>query len=185
MGAAAPLPAHVPIVLSHALPIVDTATGALYSAMLAIGRAQQINPNAAQTASFQYFHAVQQYESGNIAGARRSALEALSTAGQAQVEPIAPAALPAPALVPAPAQLPGLAGGLYGADAPAIDADAFLALARGVIDDCAARHDRRLAAARQQLAAAERDFAARDWQATRGTAKAAIDACAKAQPPSP
>ena len=66
-----------------------------------------------------------------------------------------------------------------------VDADSFLALARGMLDDCAARHDRRLAAAQAHYAAAERDFAAQNWEATRLDAKAAIDACAKPRPAQP
>ena len=180
-----PAAATVPIVLPHPPPITNATSSILFNAMLAIARAQQIDPQAAQTASFQYVQAVQQYRTGNISGANAGALRALSTASQAQVQINAPAPLPPPALVPATAPasgLGGLAGGLYGAGAPAIDADSFLALARGIIDDCAARHDRRLAGAKQHYAQAERDFSAHDWQATRIDAKAAIDACAKPQP---
>jgi hypothetical protein len=177
-----PASAPVPILLPQAPPITSSTGSTLYSAMLAIARAQQINPQAAQTASFQYVQAVQQFRSGNAAAANISALQALSTAAQAQVQSSPPGPLATPPLVPAPAQVPGLAGGLYGGDAPVIDADSFLALARGTIDDCAARRDRRLAAAQQHYAQAQQDFARGNWQATRVDAKAAIDACAKPQP---
>jgi hypothetical protein len=180
-------PAHAaavwaPIVLPKAPPPLTSTGSTLFAAALAIARAQQISPQAAQTASFSYVKAVQQYRSGNFAGADASALRALSTASQAQVPVAVPAPLPNPALAPATPQKPGLAGGSYGADAAAIDADSFLALARGTLDDCAARHDRRLAGAQTRYARAEQDFAQRNWQATRADAKAAIDACAKAQP---
>jgi hypothetical protein len=181
----APAPAHpgagsVPIVLPHApLPLSGTSS-TLFAAQLAIARAQAIDPHAAQTAAFAYTTAVQQFRSGNFAAARISALQALSTASQAQVRLSQPAPPPLPAIAPATApQKPGLGGGLYGADAPAIDADSFLALARGTLDSCAARHDHRLAAAQAEFARAEQDFAQRNWQATRVDAKAAIDACAK------
>lgn len=172
--------APVPIVLPHAPPAVDPISGTLFDALLAIERARAVDPQAAQNAAFSYVAAVQQYRSGNFAAARISALQALSIAGATQV-PVAPGA---PLLTPSsapfvPPQAPGTAGGLYGADAPAIDAASFLALARGTLDDCAARHDPRLSAVRGKLAQAERDFAARDWEATRRAAKAAIDACAK------
>jgi hypothetical protein len=172
----------VPIVLPRALPITDAASSTLFSAMLAIARARQIDPQAAQTASFQYTQAVQQYRSGNVRGARLSALQALSTADSAQVRPVAPAPISSAAAGAAPVQVPGLAGGLYGADAPVVDAAAFLALARGIIDDCAARRDRRLADAQQHYARAQQDFSQHNWQATRIDAKATIDACAKPQP---
>jgi len=172
----------VPMVLPQAPPPLGGTSSTLFAAQLAIARAQAIDPHAAQTAAFAYTKAVQQYRSGNFAGANVSALQALSTASQAQVRPSDPAPLPTPALFPTPgAQLPGSGGGLYGGDAPAIDADSFLALARGTLDACAARHDRRLAAAQADYARAEQDFALRNWQATRVDAKAAIDACAKVQ----
>lgn len=174
--------APVPVTLPHPPPITNAAGGALFDAMLAISRAQQTNPQAAQTASFQYVKAIQQYRSGNLGAARTSALEALSTASQPQPGSVAPAPSPAAARVPAPAQIPGTRGGLYGADAPAIDADSFLALARGTIDQCAVRHDTSLPAAQRHYAQAARAFAARNWETTRIEAKAAIDGCAKAQP---
>jgi hypothetical protein len=169
----------VPIVLPHPPPVTDVVTSTFATALLAITRAQQIDPAAAQTASFQYVAALQQYRSGNVAAARITALEALSTASQAQVRATTPAVAPTPGLVSAAPQLPGLAGGPYGGDAPAIDAASFLALARGIIDDCAARHDHRVSTARAHYAQAQNDFDLRDWEATRTDAKAAIDACAK------
>ncbi len=172
--------APVPIVLPAPPPVSNQTSSALFDAMLAVSRAQLTNPQAAQTASFQYFTAVQQYRSGDFRAARRSALEALSTASQPALGADAHAP-PAPILPPGATQLPGTQGGLYGADAPAIDADTFLALARGTIDDCAARHDRRLAQAQARYAEAVRAFAARNWETTRIAAKAAIDACAKPQ----
>ena len=173
--------APIPIILPAPPPAVNHQTSStLFDAMLAISRAQQNNPQAAQTAAFQYFTAVQQYRSGNFNAAQRSALEALSTASQPApgIDPHAP---PAPILPPGATQLPGTQGGLYGADAAAIDADTFLALARRTIDECAARHDRRLGQAQLQYADAARAFAARNWEQTRRAAKAAIDACAKSQ----
>jgi hypothetical protein len=187
--AAVPPPAHVatarvgvPLVLPPPPPVTNAATGTLSTALLAIAQAQAVDPAAAQTASFQYLAAIEEYRAGNPVAARISALAALSTASQAQVRRVAPAPLPTPAIASAPAQLPGTEGGLYGADAPAIDAGAFIALARGIISDCAARHDRRLATAQAAYARAERDIATLDYEATRRDARAAIDACA--QPPS-
>ncbi len=174
-------PAPIPIVLPPPPAVVDSTSNAFSSAWLAIAQAQQMNPQAAQTASFAYVHAVQQYRSGNFAGARESALQALSIASGAQVRAIVPEPLPTAALVSVPAQVPGLAGGLYGADAAAIDAGSFIALARGILDDCAARHDRRLAGAQTHFAQAQADYAAGNFNATRTDAKAAIDACAKPQ----
>jgi hypothetical protein len=178
-----PAPVVIPIVLPPPPRTTSQAGSTLISALLSIANAQRIDPRAAQTASFQYVQAVQQYRSGNFAAAKISALAALSTAAQAQVENNVPAPVPPnPALVSGAGQLPGLAGGLYGGDAPAIDADAFLALARGTIDDCAARRDRRLGAAESHYDRAKQDFSRRDWEAARIDAKAAIDACAKPQP---
>jgi hypothetical protein len=129
-----PAPVHpaavsIPIVLPIAPPPLGGTSSTLFAARLAIARAQQIDPQAAQTAAFAYVKAVQQYRSGNISGANISALQALSAASQAQVQVSAPAQLPTPAFVPAVPQTPGLAGGLYGGDSAAIDADSFIALA--------------------------------------------------------
>ena len=134
----APPPAPVPIVLPAPPPSTNLTGSALWSARLAIARAQLIDPQAAQTAAFQYVQAVQQFRSGDATAAHISALAALATAGGAQVLSIGAAAQAVQPLVSAPAQLPGLAGGLYGADAAAIDADSFLALdAKAAIDACA------------------------------------------------
>lgn len=180
---AAPAAQHVtvPIVLPPAPSPIDATTNVLADARLAIARAQAIDPAAAQTASFEYVAAVEQYRGGNAAAAGISALQALATAGAAQIASVTPDVPAAPGLTSTPAQRPGTAGGLSGADAPAIDADAFIALARGTLSACAARHDRRLGAAQADLSRAQRDFAARDWQATRTDAKSAIDACATPQ----
>jgi hypothetical protein len=170
---AAPVPIGLP-----PPPVASALNDTFLSALLAIGQAQQIDVQAAQAASFQYVQAVQQYRSGNAAEARRSALQALATARAAQIRPLTPA-VPTPVIAAAPPQQPGTAGGLYGGDAPAIDADSFLALARGMIADCGTRDAHRSADAKAHLARAEADFAARNWAATRRDAKAAIDTCAK------
>jgi hypothetical protein len=147
---------------------------ALLSALLAIAQAQRVDPGAAQTAAFAYRSALSQYGAGDRAAADRSLLRAISIASQAQVAPVAE-----PAPQPSTGPTAGGAGvALYGAAAGEVDADSFLALARGTTADCIARHDRRAGTARAALARAERDFAATDWQATRVDAKAAIDACA-------
>ena len=175
--------APVPIALPHPPPVTNQTSSALFDAMLAISRAQLTNPQAAQNASFQYVKAIEQYRSGNASGARTSALRALSDASQPAAPGVVASPSPPAALAPAPAQVLGTQGGLYGADAPAIDADSFLALARGTIDECAARHDKNLGAAQRHYALAARAFAARNWESTRVEAKAAIDACAKPLPP--
>jgi hypothetical protein len=176
----------VPVSLPPPPAVTNQTSSMLFDANLAISRAQQANPQAAQSASFQYVKAVQQYRSGDTLSARATAVQALSAASQAAIPAAASAAAVPPALLaPAPAQVPGTQGGLYGADAPAIDADSFLALARGIIADCAARHDRNLAAAQRYYAQAAREFAARAWQGTRIDAKTAIDLCAQPQPAKP
>jgi len=172
----------VPIALPTPPPSTSALGSTFASALLAISEAEQIDPQAAQNASFAYVQAAQQYRAGNFTAARVTLLSAFATASAAQVRVLAPTPLPTPALVSTPPQLPGTAGGLYGGDAPAIDAASFIALARGTIDDCTARHDRRLSTAQSHFAAAQADFAARNWEATRADAKAAIDACRDIQP---
>lgn len=156
-------------------PVTNQTTSLIFDAMLAISRAQQQNPQAAQTASFAYAKALERLRAGDISAADANALDAWSQALRT--------AVPAPLPVPSPPLLaprePSI--GLYGADAPAIDADAFLALTRGQLARCAARKAPQLPQAQAHYAAALKDFAARNYQGTRLESRAAIDACAQPQ----
>jgi hypothetical protein len=59
-----------------------------------------------------------------------------------------------------------------------IDADAFVAQARGAVANCVAAHAPNTAQAQEQLAAAERSAKAANFTAARAAAKAAVDLCA-------
>lgn len=171
-----PSPIVAPLILPKSVPVTNQTSSLMFNAMLAISRAQLTNPAAAQTAAFAYTKALEQYRRGDLSGASASALNASSTAGMY--------AVPAPQIVPQPQLiLPSVSRqALYGANAPAIDADAFLALTRGQLMDCAARKSPQLAKAEDKYTLAVRDFAAANYEAVRRDSKAAIDLCAQPQP---
>ncbi|GAC1408830.1 MAG: hypothetical protein NVSMB64_17430 [Candidatus Velthaea sp.] len=164
-------PIVTPILIPPAPPIANATSSRIFDAALAIGRAQLTDPQAAQNASFAYAMALARYRAGDLGGADVQAVYAIIQAQQsAEVRP-GPVPMPPFASPRAPRT------SLYGADAPAIDADAFLALTRNQLNECAARKSPALSESKVYYAQAQRDFAARNWQAVRIEAKAAIDAC--------
>jgi hypothetical protein len=68
-----------------------------------------------------------------------------------------------------------------GASVAALDANAFVAQARGALMACQARSSPNTGAATQRLAAAERDAKAGRYQDVRVEARAVVDLCAAAQ----
>jgi len=166
-------PLVAPLLLAATPPNANSSL--LLATLLAISRAQQTNPQAALNASFAYAKSLERYRVGDINAANASALDALATANanaQSVVQP-----LPAPAYAP-----PALSRTeLYGASAPAIDAEAFLALTRNQLTECAARKSPELHQAQAHYRQAEAANAAHAWQAVRRDSKAAIDACAAAR----
>ena len=64
-------------------PFIDQQTHAiLFDSMLAIARANVVNPSAAATASLSYQAAIQRLQMGDISGARHDAAYALGQAGR-------------------------------------------------------------------------------------------------------
>jgi hypothetical protein len=178
-AACAPSSAQVkPVPLAPSvLPAPPAGTSAtevhLFDAMMAIVRAQQSNPQAAQTASFAYVKALQQYHIGDLTGADASAVRALGIASAAAVIPLAVAPVQ-PMTLGTPPRAPL---SLAGASPASIDADAFLALARSELATCPAGAR---AAASADYARAATAFTASNFEATRRAAKAVIDRCASA-----
>lgn len=164
------------VTLPLAAPPAGPNAGAIVDAMLAISRAAQSNPTGAQAASFSYAKAIERYRVGDIGAAQREALFAISQTTQ---QPFPTAVAPAISIltVPAPTmRLPLIAS------PAAIDADAFLALARGAVARCAERGDPHTASATARLAAAANANAAGRFQTVRSEARAAIDDCALISP---
>src|SRR5471032_2901986 len=89
-----PSPVVPPLIVQKSPPVTNQTSSLMFNAMLAISRAQLTNPAAAQTATFAYTKALEQYRRGDLSGANASALGALSTAGMY--------AVPAPQIVPQP-----------------------------------------------------------------------------------
>jgi hypothetical protein len=169
-----PPPPHPILVLPHPPPPTNQTNILINSANLAITQAAQSNPAAAQAAQYSYFQAIQKLNANDPAGAREAAVQALATLAQGAANP-APIQTVAPFTSNGPAPLHGP---LFGVNAPSIDAEAFLALARGSLRACADAHDRALPDAQAKYDLAEKAAQTGNISAVRANAKAAIDICA-------
>jgi hypothetical protein len=148
----------------------------LFNAMMSVARAAATNPQAATTAALNYSVALQRYGAGDLNGAQSSAIRAMIEANTPQTTTI-------PTIAPlVPGEHPRI--DTYPADSLAeIDADAFVARARGVVAACTTQH---LPAARRAavlLADAQTDDAAGRWFNAKVDAASAIDLCATSARP--
>ena len=149
----------------------------ILDAMLATARAASVNPAAAQSASLNTNAAIQRYNMGDVNGARSAAIQALIEANRMPQTNI-------PVLqstIPQTSYLQTQPFPIAGGSVAAIDANAFVAQARGALTACQSRSSPNTAAASQRLAAAERDEKAGRYQDVRTEARAAVDLCAGAQ----
>jgi hypothetical protein len=154
-----------------------TTTNLILDAMLATARAASINPSAAQSASLHTSAALQRYNMGDINGARSAAIQALIEAGR-----LPPTSIPIlQSTIPQTSALRLGPFPIAGGSVAALDADAFVAQARGAVAACRARNSPSSSAAAQRLAAAERDVGAGRYQNVRVEAREAVDLCAAAQ----
>ena len=149
----------------------------ILDAMLATARAASINPSAAQSASLNTSAAIQRYNTGDINGARFAAIAALIEANRLPQTTIAPLR----STIDRTGSLQTQPFPIAGASVAALDANAFVAQARGAVTACRSRGSPNVVAATQRLAAAERDLNAGRYQDVRGEARAATDLCAAAQ----
>ncbi len=131
--------------------------------MSAAARAAATNPTAAQTANLEANAAIERYRMHDFAGARSAALQALIDANQ----PAAPALRPLQPIAPrsayAPAHSPYVQTGappLNLAGIAEVDADGFIAQARGSLQACRQEHSPNTGAATAQLVSAARDYQA-------------------------
>jgi hypothetical protein len=188
LGGSASAQVHplVPAPLPQPPPRVTPTSQLLVNTNRAILRAQTVNPNLAQSAAFGYVRALQQYRAGDTAGANASAIEALSLASRAQLAPVA-----APGVRPfTPDEvLPETILERSGPNAPQLDANQFLAVARGALMACRDRHDNvDLALAQNAYDQAQQAYRTGNYETTRFEAQAAIGACGVSQigtPPAP
>ena len=107
---------------------------------------------------------------------RAQAIQALIEANRPQFAPIPIIA----STIPATSALQTAPFPLAGASIAQIDADAFVAQARGAVAACRAVRSPNAAAAAENLAAAERDYRAGRYLNVRAEARAAVDLCAGA-----
>jgi hypothetical protein len=144
----------------------------IFDAMLAIARATTTNPAAAQTATFSYNAAIQQYNIHDYARARLSALAAISAAG-------APA-LPVPAIVAAQAApYPTFYPSPSVVSADEADAENYVALARRALAQCGAPGSVP-AALQQQYKNAADALVAKKYAAAEGASRSVIQQCSAA-----
>ena len=149
----------------------------ILDAMLATARAASVNPGAAQSASLNTSVAIQRYNAGDVNGARSAAIQALIEANRLPQTTIAVLQ----STIPQTSYLQTQAFPIAGASVAAIDANAFVAQARGALAACQSRNASNTAVASQRLMAAERDAKAGRYQDVRAEARAAVDLCAAAQ----
>jgi hypothetical protein len=146
-------------------------------AMMATARAAAINPAAAQAASLNASAAIQRYNMGDLPGARAAAIQAMIEASRTP-----PTANPIlRSTIPQTSYLQTQPFPIAGGSVAAIDANAFIAQARGAVAACASRNSANTAAATQQLAAAQREVQAGHYLAVVTDARAAVDLCAASQ----
>ena len=146
-------------------------------AMLASARAASVNPSAAASASLNSSAAIQRYNMGDMNGARAAAIQALIEANRLPQTsiPVLRSTIPqTSALQTQPFLIPG-------GSVAAIDANAFVAQARGADAACAQRNSPNAATATQHLNAAIGAEKAGRYQNVGVEARAAVDLCAAAQ----
>jgi hypothetical protein len=169
---AAPLSAQTATLPLPAPPVAtNAAASAIFDAMLAISRAVNANPAAAQAASFPYAAAIGRYQAGDLAGAQRDALQAWSLAGQTPFPPASPAPLQ-PANPATRVTIPPLL------DPPQADAEAFLAVTRRALATCAVTEKTQRAQLQTRYENAVHEYGAGRYNDVRADARAVIDACA-------
>jgi hypothetical protein len=150
----------------------------LFNAMLATAQAAASNPTAAQAARVNYEAAAAQFRQHNDAAARVSAMQAIAAAGAApQASPIQPMKPYVAPNIPQSVVVPGTIA--------SINADAFVAAARGSVNNCVAAKSPNTALAQQRLATAERDNAAGQYGKVVASAQSIVDLCAVPQTKAP
>ena len=146
-------------------------------AMLAAARAAALNPTAAPAAQLNANAAIQRYNMGDVNGARAAAIQALIDANRLPHTNI-------PVLVstiPQTSALQTQPFPLAGGSIAALDANAFIAQARGAVFACTQQHSPNTTAATQHLNNALGAEKTGQYQNVRTEAKAAVDLCAAAQ----
>jgi hypothetical protein len=146
----------------------------LFEAMMAVAHSAATNPAASQAASMAYQQALQSFNTGNVTGANEQAISALNAANASQPTqiPVLRSTIPQTSMVQT-SPFPIAAG-----TAAQVDADAFVAQARGAVAACTAAKSPNTAAAATNLAAAQNDAAAGRYMNVRVEARTAVNLCA-------
>ncbi len=155
-------------------PGANPTANLIFNAMLATARANATNPQAAASANLSLQHAVQSYNLGDLTGAQSQATQALIDANrQAPTQiPVLQSTIPTTsALQTNPFLIPG-------GSVAMVDANEFVAQARGAVANCRATHSPNTNIAATNLAAAEQDAQAGKYLNVRTEARTAVDLCA-------
>jgi hypothetical protein len=145
--------------------------------MLAAARAASVNPSAASSAQLQSNAAIQRYNMGDMNGARSAAIQALIEANR-----LPQASIPVlQSTIPQTSALQTNPFPIAGASVAMLDANAFVAQARGAVAACTMQHSPNTTAASQHLNTAVNDQKAGRYQDVRTEAQTAVNLCASAQ----
>ncbi|BDE07038.1 hypothetical protein WPS_23140 [Vulcanimicrobium alpinum] len=157
-------------------PGANATANLIFDAMLATARANATNPQAGAAAALSYQHAVQRYNVGDLANARAQAGQALIAANRA-----APLVIPElRSTIPQTSALQTAPFPPAGGSVAQVDADAFVAQARGAVANCAALRSPNTAAAAAKLSSAQGAARGGRYIEVRSDARAAVDLCAAA-----
>jgi hypothetical protein len=173
LAAATAASAQVPSLPLPAPPAAgNQAASTIFDAMLAISRAAGSNPAAAQQATFSYNAAIQQYNAGDLARSRSSALTAIM---QTNAPPQPSPTLYAPS-IPVQSYYP-MANVL---NANHADAESYVALARRALTGCGAPGAAPPAAAQKQYENAVAALSQQKLAAAQTASVVVVDTCATA-----
>jgi hypothetical protein len=146
----------------------------IFDAFMAISRQANANPRAAQTASFTYAAALQQFAAGETERARESAIQAIV---QTEGPPLPPALANAPVVSPpAPARMPMLANDIQAEMETRID------LARDALLHCGSTSAAPFTTVRPLYDQATKEQMAGNHAAVTSDVQKIVDACAAAAP---
>jgi hypothetical protein len=153
-------------------PAGGSASSAIFDAMLAISRAAASNPAAAQTATFSYNAAIQQFNARDFDRSRMSALTAIS---QTAAVP-----LPQPSIIAPPIPQPSYYAMPLVRSANQADAEGYVSLARRAIMTCGAPNATPAPAVAAQYGTAVNAILAKNYGSAKASSQAVVDQCAAA-----
>jgi hypothetical protein len=161
-------------VLAAPPAVANPASAEIFDAMIAIGRAAAIRPASVETATQTYATAIQQYNAGNLTGARQSAIQAIAeTHAVTRYQPTNPPPNVSPT---PPAYLPQVTS------VTQAEMEERLALARRSLSACGATTGTPYLTASATYRDAVQNQLTQHANALNGQVQSIIDTCAAAPP---